>query len=122
MFKGVVCMSEKKGTGRERVIRDIETVDEAIKAEKDVEVGYHGAIEENVLLWLATEEDIIESYSKLVKNSDSRAVKSTLTKIINDSKKHILMLTSIRKSFDRIVSDEGRHAKMLEALRQEFDK
>jgi len=116
-------MSERKtGKGRERVIQDIENVDQAIKAEKDVEVGYHNAIEENVLLWLATEEDIIESYSKLVKNTDSRKIKTALTKIIDDSKNHILMLTSIRKSFDKIASDEHRHAKMLEDLRAEFKK
>jgi rubrerythrin len=114
-------MSEKK-EGRERVIRDIETVDEAVKAEKDVEVGYHNAIEEHILLWLATEEDIIESYTKLIKNSESRKIKGTLTKIIEDSKNHIMMLTSIRKSFDKIASDEHRHAKMLEDLRTEFKK
>jgi rubrerythrin len=116
-------MSEKKrGTGRERVIRDIETVDQAIKAEKDVEVGYHNAIEENVLLWLATEEDIIDSYSKLIQKSESRKIKATLERIIKDSKNHILILTSIRKSFDKVVSDEHRHAKMLEQLRGEFKK
>jgi rubrerythrin len=116
-------MSEKKkAAGRERIIRDIESVDQAIKAEKDVEVGYHTAIEENVLLWLATEEDIIESYSKLVKNSESQKIKSALTKIIGDSKNHIIILTSIRKSFDKIVSDEKRHAKMLEDLRGDFKK
>ena len=87
-----------------------------------MEVGYHNAIEENVLLWLATEEDIIESYSKLIKNSDSRKIGTTLTKIIEDSKNHIRMLTSIRKSFDKIVKDENRHAKMLEELRDEFKK
>jgi len=114
-------MNEKK-RGRERVIRDIETVDEAIKAEKDVEVGYHNAIDENVLLWLATEEDIIESYSKLMKDSESRPIKTTLTKIIEDSKNHILLLNSIRKTFAKIASDEHRHAKMLEDLRTEFKK
>jgi rubrerythrin len=116
-------MSEKKGRpGRERIIRDIETVDEAIKAEKDVEVGYHNAIEENVLLWLATEEDIIDSYTKLIKNTQSTKITSTLTKIIEDSKNHIRILTSIRKSFDKIVQDENRHAKMLEGLKGEFKK
>lgn len=114
-------MSLRKG-GRERVIRNIDNVDEAIKAEKDVEVGYHNAIEENVLLWLATEEDIIESYTKLAKDSESRKIKTTLTKIIEDSKNHIIMLNSIRKSFDKIASDEHRHAKMLEDLRAEFKK
>jgi rubrerythrin len=111
-------MSEKKG--RERIIRDIETVDQAIKAEKDVEVGYHTAIEENVLLWLATEEDIIESYSKLIKKTESEKIKTSLSKIIDDSKNHITILTSIRKSFDKIVSDEKRHAKILEGLREDF--
>jgi len=116
-------MSEKKSAkGRERIIQDIETVDQAIKAEKDVEVGYHHAIEEHVLLWIATEEDIIESYTKLLKKTESKKIKSNLTRIIEDSKKHILMLTSIRKSFDKIAADEHRHAKMLEDLEDEFHK
>jgi rubrerythrin len=116
-------MSEKKsGKGRERIIQDIETVEQAIKAEKDVEVGYHNAIEEHVLLWLATEEDIIESYTQLIKKTESKKIKTNLGRIIDDSKKHILMLTSIRKSFDKIASDEHRHAKMLEDLADEFHK
>lgn len=112
-------MTGRKGE-RERVIRDIETVDEAIKAEKDVEVGYHNAIEENILLWLATEEDIIDSYTKIMKKSESQKIKATLTKIVEDSKNHIQILTSIRKSFDKIAADEHRHAKMLGELRTEF--
>jgi rubrerythrin len=116
-------VSEKKtGTGRERIIRDIKTVDQAIKAEKDVEVGYYNAIDENVVMWLATEEDIIESYSKLMKNSENQKISTTFAKIVDDSKNHIVMLTSIRKSFDKIVSDERRHAKMLEGLKEEFKK
>jgi hypothetical protein len=116
-------MSEKASRkGRERIIQDIETVDQAIKAEKDVEVGYHHAIEEHVLLWLATEEDIIDSYTKLVKQTESKKIKTDLGRIIADSKKHILMLTSIKKSFDKIAADEHRHAKMLEDLADEFRK
>jgi rubrerythrin len=112
-------MSEK---GRERVIVDIETVDQAVKAEKDVEIGYHGAIDENITYWLAVEEDIIESYTKLLKKTDNAKIKNTLIKIIEDSKNHIRILTSIKKSFDKIASDEHRHAKMLEELRVDFKK
>lgn len=112
-------MSER---GRERVIADIETVDQAAKAEKDVETGYHGAIDENITYWLAVEEDIIESYTKLMKNTDNKKIKNTLAKIIEDSKNHIRMLTSIKKSFNKIASDEQRHAKLLEGLSQEFEK
>lgn len=112
-------MSEK---GRERIIRDIVTVDQAIKAEKDVESGYHGVIEENLTYWLAVEEDIIESYTKLAKQTNNKKIKTTLTNIIEDSKKHIRMLTSIRKSFTKIINDEQRHAKLLEELSKEFQK
>lgn len=110
-------MSEK---GRERIIQDIQTVDQAIKAEKDVETGYHGVIAENLTYWLAVEEDIIDSYTKLAKQTKNRKIKATLGKITDDSKNHVRILTSIRKSFTRIMNDEQRHAKMLEGLREEF--
>ena len=106
-------MSEK---GRERIIKDIETLDQAVKAEKDVESGYHGVIDENVSYWLAVEQVIIDSYTKLANQSEDKKVKSTLTKIIEDSKNHIRMLTSIRKTFDKIMADEERHAKLLQEL------
>lgn len=112
-------MSQK---GRERIIQDIQTVDQAIKAEKDVESGYHGVIEENLSYWLAVEEDIIDSYSRLVKQTDNKKIKTTLTKMIEDSKNHVRILTSIRKSFTKIMTDEQRHAKMLQELEEEFHK
>lgn len=112
-------MSQK---GRERIIQDIQTVDQAIKAEKDVESGYHGVIDENLTYWLAVEEDIIESYTKLAKQTDNKKIKATLAKITEDSKNHVRILTSISKSFTKIMNDEQRHAKLLEALREEFHK
>ena len=115
-------VEKERRKGRERIIRDIETIEQAIKAEKDVEIGYHNAIEENVLFWIATEEDIIESYSKLLNGTDNKKIKDTFTKIIEDSKNHVLMLTEIRKSFSRIASDEQRHARMLEGLKGEVGK
>jgi rubrerythrin len=110
-------MSEK---GRERVIANIETVDQAVKAEKDVETGYHSVIDENISYWLAVEEDIVDSYTKLLKQTDSRKIKTTLTRIIEDSKNHIRILTSIKKNFNKIMTDEQRHAKILQELADEF--
>lgn len=108
--------------GRERIIKDIQTVDQAIKAEKDVEIGYHGVIDENIAYWLAVEEDIIESYAKLLKQTDNKKIKTTLTRIIGDSENHVRILTSIKKSFTKIMNDEQRHAQLLESLREEFHK
>jgi len=114
-------MSEA-GRGRERVIKDIETVEQAVKAEKDVESGYHGVIDENIAYWLAVEEDIIESYTKLMKQTNNRKIKTTLARIIDDSKNHVRMLTSIKKAFAKIMADEQRHARLLEGLTDEFHK
>ena len=108
--------------GRQRIIKDIETLDQAVKAEQDVEVGYHGVIEENLTHWIAVEEDIIESYTKLADQSDNKKIKSTLTKIVDDSKNHVRILTSIQKSFAKIMTDEQRHAKLLQDLANEFHK
>lgn len=116
-------MSENvSGRGRERIIKDVETFDQAVKAEKDVESGYHGVIEENISYWLAVEEDIVDSYTKLAKNSKNRKIKTTLKKIIEDSKNHIRILTSIRKSFNKIMADEQRHAALLQELADKFHK
>jgi rubrerythrin len=116
-------MSKKStGKGRERIIQDIETVDQAIKAEKDVETGFHSIIETNVSYWLAVEEDVADSYKRLIKNSDNKKIKSTLTRIVADSKNHVRILTSIRKSFDKIMHDEQRHARLLQGLAEEFEK
>ena len=109
-------------SGRERVIKNIETVDQAVKAEKDVEIGYHGVIDENIAYWLAVEEDIIESYTKLLKETENKKIKTTLTRIIGDSENHVRILTSIKKSFNKIMTDEQRHAQLLESLRDEFHK
>jgi len=114
-------MSEA-GRGRERVIKDIETVEQAVKAEKDVESGYHGVIDENIAYWLAVEDDIIESYTKLMKQTSNRKIKTTLGRIIDDSKNHVRMLTSIKKAFAKIMADEQRHARLLEGLTDEFHK
>jgi len=111
-----------KEKGRERIIADIETIDQAVKAEKDVESGYHGVIDENITYWLAVEEDIVESYTKFLNETDNPKIKSTLTQIVEDSKKHIQMLKSIRNSFNEILEDEQRHGKLLQELADEFGK
>jgi rubrerythrin len=113
---------EKSGRGRQRIIKDIETVDQAVKAEKDVEAGYHGVIEENISYWLAVEEDIVESYTKLLQQTNNEKIKSTLTQIVEDSRNHVRMLTTIKQTFNKIMTDEQKHARLLEGLRGEFHK
>jgi hypothetical protein len=102
----------------ERIVPDIENLDQAIKVERDVLSGYQRVIEENISHWIAVEEDIVDSYTKMAGRSESK-VKATLTRLVEDAKDHIEVLRSIRENFRKVASDEIQHGKMLEELAEE---
>jgi rubrerythrin len=105
-----------------RVISDIKTLDQAIKVEQDVESGYYSVIHENVSYWIAVEEDVIDSYSKLMETSPGTELLKTLQEIVEDSKKHRSMLTHISSTLDLIVEDEKKHEKMLSELKSKLER
>ena len=100
----------------ERIIASIENIDQAIKVERDVLSGYQRVIEDNISFWIAVEEDIVDSYTKMANRSQDLKLRTALTKLVEDSKEHIEVLGSIRESFRKIAADETRHGKMLEDL------
>lgn len=104
---------------RLRIIPNIESLDQAIKVEEDVQSAYHAVIEENISYWWALEEDVIESYTKLINKTDSEKVRSALSRIIEDSRNHIEVLESMRESFRKMLADERRHAKILQGVSRE---
>jgi rubrerythrin len=105
-----------------RVIKDIKTLDQAIKVEQDVESGYYSVIHENVSYWIAVEEDVIESYTKLMETSPGTQLMTTLQAIVEDSKKHRAILSHISSQLDSIVADERKHERMLSELKSALEK
>jgi len=103
----------------ERIIASIENLEQAIKVEKDVMSGYQSVIEENISYWEAVEEDVVGSYTKMIDRTENEKVKSILSEIVEDSKKHIEALGSIRQSFRKILTDDQRHARLLQDISQE---
>jgi hypothetical protein len=100
----------------ERIVASIENLDQAAKVEKDVLSAYQRVIEENISYWMAVEEDIVDSYTKMADRTDSVRLKTTLNRLVEDSRAHIEVLGSIRENFRKIAADEVRHGKMLEEL------
>jgi DNA-binding Lrp family transcriptional regulator len=99
-----------------RIIPNIESLDQAVKVVRDVESGYHSLVDENISYWWAVEEDIIESYTRLMNGTDDGKIRSTLSEIIPDLRSHIEVLESMRESFKKMLADVQRHGKMLQAL------
>jgi rubrerythrin len=103
----------------ERIVPVIENIDEAIKVETDVFSGYQRVIEENVSYWMAVEEDIVDSYTKMADRSENVKQRTTFNKLAEDSKEQIEVLRSIRESFRKIAAEEIRHGQMLQELAKE---
>ena len=78
-----------------RIIKDIESIDQAIKAEENVEGGYHKTIDEYLTYWMAVEEDVVESYTRLAETMQNTNVRKTLGQLIEDSKMVIASPTAI---------------------------
>ena len=101
-----------------RIIGNISNLHEAIRFVKDVESGYHAAIEESISYWWAVDEDIIESYTTLMNKAEDEKTRSTFSAIIDDLRSHTEVLESMRESFKKMLRDVQRHAIMLQALDQ----
>jgi bacterioferritin (cytochrome b1) len=104
---------------KERIIHGIGNLSQAVKVESDVFSGYQRIVEENISYWLAAEEDMVDSYKRMLQQTSDEKTKSTLAEIIEDSRKHIEALESIRESFRKILADAQRHVGMLQELSQE---
>jgi rubrerythrin len=107
---------------RPRVIKQIETFDDAVKAERDVESGYDRVIDEHITYWIAVEEDIVDSYSKLIAKTENPKIRTTLSHIVADSRRHAEMLRSVAETFRKIMLDEEKHARLIQQLAEEAHK
>ena len=86
---------------RERVIIDIEGLEQAAKVEETVNTGYCDTIRDNLAHWIAVEEDIVDSYARLAENVGSESGKS-LKNLIADSKDTLSTLRELLNSFDSL--------------------
>ena len=107
---------------RPRVIKQIETFDDAVKAERDVESGYDRVIDEHITYWIAVEEDIVDSYSKLIAKTENPKIRTILSDIVADSRRHAEMLGSVAETLRKIMLDEEKHARLVQQLAEEAHK
>lgn len=101
---------------RQRIIREIESLEQAVKVEDDVETGYFDAIDEYLTSWMGVEEDIVDSYARLLAKVHDAREREVLTTILEDSKRHHQELQRVAEILRRIIQDERRHQGLLRSL------
>jgi len=94
-------------------------VEQGIKVELDVESGYHKVLDEHITYWIAVEEDVVDSYTRLLEQASEGEVKSQLAQIVEGTKNHIRSLESIKQSLSTIMSDTQQFAKLLQNLNKQ---
>ncbi|HXQ92051.1 MAG TPA: hypothetical protein VN739_03530, partial [Nitrososphaerales archaeon] len=76
---------------RERVIVEIENLEQALKLEETVRTGYCDPIAENLVAWIAVEEDLVSSYEKLSKKYSQQGPNNTIKELSEESKNNIIV-------------------------------
>src|SRR5579875_2510593 len=102
---------------RERVIVDFENFGQALKLEQTVKTGYCEPIAENLLAWIAVEEDLSNSYSKLSKKFEGQEdLRKAALDLSVESKNNITLLNGLLKSVEEFSEARDRRQKLIEGL------
>jgi hypothetical protein len=101
---------------RERMIVEIETMEQARRVEETIRSGYSEAIVESLVQWLAVEEDLTSSYERLAKELPDAAGRETAGKLCDKSKKEIVAITDFIAKFEEIDRDRQRRIQTVAAL------
>ena len=87
---------------RERIIADINNLDQASKIEETISTGYCDAIQDLIIHWVAVEEDLVDSYEKMSENSSVSSVKEAFERYAKQSRENVWTLSSLLEQFQSL--------------------
>lgn len=94
----------------DRVIKEINSIDQALKIEENVVKGYYTSILEIINEWINVEEDIMNSYERF--NNPN------INNLIEDSKNTINILNRILNEINSLVEIRNQRVRLLYELKQ----
>jgi hypothetical protein len=101
---------------RERVIVEIENLDQALKVEQTIKTGYCDTIVDYLLQWVAVEEDLANSYVDLIEKSKSEEARKVLSELEEESRQNIARLHTLLKTAEEFSEARTRRERMIENL------
>ena len=107
--------SDELEKGRARIIADLETMEQAERVEESVKSGYVEAIIENIVNWIAVEEDLSASYEKLSKSLPSSEERKTANELYMLS---ISDVDVLRKRLEEFEGFEGERRKRIRLVKK----
>ena len=85
---------------RERIISEVQNVEDAKKLEETVKTGYAEVSIETLTNWIGVEEDLANSYDQLAAGEKNAARKSVYRQLAQDSRSNVENLSDLRRSLE----------------------
>ncbi len=101
-----------------RVIVELTSTGDARKVEESVKTGYAETSIENLVQWLAVEEDLAESYARLAAGSKEAAARRAYQKLQEESRSNAAELAKMLKSLEALDRARIRRIELLSDLQR----
>ena len=99
---------------RARLLKEINSIEDAKKVEETVKTGYTETAIENLEYWAAAEEDLAESYEQMAKDSKNQARRDAYIRLQEDSKRNTVEISGL---VDYLKGLDDARAKRIELLK-----
>jgi hypothetical protein len=103
--------------GKERLIVEVNTAEEAKKVEETVKTGYLEATIDTLVNWIGVEDDLADSYEGLASKAQTPAAKAAYMRLCDESRKNIDQLTDLQKSLESLDKAQVQRLKLLASLK-----
>jgi hypothetical protein len=103
-------------SSRRRVIVEFETPADARKVEETVKTGYAETSIENLVQWIAVEEDLSDTYGRLAAKSKDSTSRETYNELKEGSERTISDLSKLLKSLEELDDARIKRIESLKAL------
>lgn len=98
------------------MIVDLKTLEQAEKVEESIKTGYIDAIMENLVNWLAVEEDLSESYEKLSKALATPDERETANELFVLSSSDVEVLRMRLQGLEGLDSERQKRIRLVRRL------
>ena len=102
--------------GKERLITEVNTAEEAKKVEETVKTGYLETTIDTLVNWIGVEDDLADSYEGLASKAQTPAARSAYMRLRDESRKNIEQLNDLQKSLEGLDKARVQRLRLLASL------
>jgi type II secretory pathway component PulK len=102
---------------KERIIAEIQSLEQARRVEEAVKAGYPEAVVGNLLNWMAVEEDLAASYERLADSLVDKEAKAAAGRLGIESRDTVEQIEKLLSTFEKLDSERKERLKLIDGLK-----